>query len=49
VQGGLIQSPQIIGNKAQGFFAQQTPTRWQIATALQVPANQLQIPQQTFA
>ncbi len=32
--GGLVQSRQIIGNKAQGFFAQQTPTRWQIATAL---------------
>ena len=29
--------------EAQGFFAHQTTTRWQISTALQVPANRLQI------
>ncbi len=47
--GGLFQSRQILSNEAQGFSDHQTATRWQIGAALQVPANQLQIAQQTFA
>ena len=30
------------------FLAHQTPNRWQIGTALEVPTNRLQIAQQTF-
>jgi hypothetical protein len=41
--GGLFQSCQIIGDEAQGLFAHETPTRWQIGAAIQVPANRLQI------
>ena len=47
--GGLFQSCQIFSDETQDFLAHQTPTRWQIDTALQVPANRLQIAQQTFA
>jgi hypothetical protein len=47
--GGLFQGRQILSNEAQGFFGHQTPTRWQIGAALQVPVNQLQITQQPFA
>jgi hypothetical protein len=32
--GGLFQSCQIIGDEAQGFFAHETPTRWQVGAAL---------------
>jgi hypothetical protein len=45
----LFQSCQIIGDETQGFFAHQTPTRWRIGATLWVPANRLQIAQQTFA
>src|SRR5271165_6287327 len=47
--GSLFQSCQILSDEAQGFLAPQTPTRCQIGAALQLPANRLQIAQQTFA